>query len=147
MHGIESGICKKQCIRIGEADIFRSQYHHTPCYEFRFLTSRNHPRKPIKSGIGVGTAYALYKSGNYIIVHLSVLIVGGRILLKAVSDYPVIDHHSFTRRCRLLKEVYYIKKFTSIATCKSEKSRSLFNLYTMGLQCRIILYGPVKKSL
>ena len=80
-------------------------------------------------------------------MHLTVLVIRGRILLKSLCHHLVIDHHLPTLRSRLLKQVKDIQQLTGIPAGKPEKRRRRLHPHPMAPEHLILLQCPVEQLL
>ena len=123
MEYVKRGVGKQQRVGVGQTDILGGHYGQTTGYEFGVLATLYHARQPVYGRIRVTAAYALDKSRYYIVVYLSVLVVGGGILLEACRHHLVVDYDRLVEGSRLLKQVEDIEQLAGVASGVAKQGR------------------------
>ena len=98
MYYLKGGICQQKGIRVGQADIFCSQYAQASCNEQRILAPIEHTCKIIYGSIRIRTSHAFYEGGNDVVVHFATLVINGCVFLEARCDGFVVYGDPFPCR-------------------------------------------------
>ena len=126
---IECGVGQQQRVGVGEADILSRHDDQTTGDELRVLAPFDHSRQPVDGAVGVGAADALDEGRDDVVVHLSLLVVGQRILLQPFYHYLVVDHHRLPVGGGLLYEVEDIEELAGIAPREAEEGVGALHLH------------------
>ena len=114
-HGIESCVCKQQCIRISKTDIFGSRNDKTARNKSRIFPTLYHTCKPVQCPIRIASSNRLNKSRNNVVVHFSIFVISQRILLQTLHNLIICYHNRHVIVC-FYYQLQYIQQFSGISS-------------------------------
>ena len=112
---VKGGVGQQQCVRVGKADILACRYDKAAGDELRVLAALYHPCHPVKGCVRVRSTNRLDECGDDVVVHLTILVVGERVLLQTCCDNIVSDDDITILR-RLYHKLQNIKKLPGVAS-------------------------------
>ena len=86
LNGGRGGGCNRQPVRIGVADVLGGQNHQSPCNELRRLAGLQHLGEPEQRGVRIGSADALDKGGDGVVV-----VVTGAVVADAPLEHGLTN--------------------------------------------------------
>ena len=117
-------------IRVGKPSVFTCGNEHTPKNKVRIFAGAHHARHPVKRGIGVASAKALYECTDYVVMIVAVTVVKHNLALNALfgSFFAYVNRRIFGRntrhsfrlpfvRCSFNCKLKRIKQTSRIAVC------------------------------
>ena len=128
LHGIETGVGQQQGVGVGQAYIFRGRDNQPPGDEGGIFSSLDHACQPVDGRVGVAASYRFDESRYDVVVHLAVLVVGGRVLLQPFGYDGVVDDYCFVLAHGLRDEVDDVEQFAGIASRVSEEGVGLAHI-------------------
>ena len=84
--GFETSGGEVQSATCGESDVFGGKNHHAAGDELGVFASVDHASKIVESGIDVGAAHRLDKSGNIVVVVVARFVVARELLASGFDD-------------------------------------------------------------
>src|SRR5574344_1143764 len=147
MDCLECRIGKKKRIRVREADILGSQDAHAAGDEKRVFSAIEHTRHPIHCRIGIRTSHALDKCGNNVVMHLSVFVIDGDIVLQTFGNSLIVNDDRVLPKGGIDNDFKYVEQLSRIASTLAEQGIRLNHLNIPLAQYDIFPDGTVEEFL
>ena len=145
MDGVETGVGEQQSVRVGQSDVFGGEDDEPAGNEFGVFPGIEHAGEVVDGGVRVAAAYAFDESGDDVVVHLSVLVVGGDVLLQGVGYGAVVYHQVAVRGSR--DNVENVEQLAGVASRETEERARFAYLDVPFTEYRIRREGAVEQFL
>ena len=124
-YGVETRIGNQQGVRVCQSHVFRSGNDEAAGDECGIFSGFHHAGQPIDGTVGITATDGLDEGGNDIIMHLSVFVVGKRILLQAFCHHLIGDDDGISGFGRN-NEIQDVEQFAGVSTTVAKHGGGFF---------------------